>query len=187
MNLKAFLEDRKKVIVKKWYEHLLNSYPSDTSNFLRKQKDKFANPIGYTLSENIENLFNELITDKDIDRCSLYLDGIIRVRAIQDFSPSQAISFIFDLKNIVRKEIEDLGDGIFYEFKEFEGLIDKLAMLAFDIYMKCREQVFEIKVNEIKNTTCRLLKMANLVYDIDMEKVGSSIEPESIITLNIKG
>lgn len=187
MNLKTFLEERKKKIIKKWCENLLNSYPADTSNFIKKQKDKFANPVGYILSENIENLFNELINDRDIDKCALYLDGIIRVRAVQNFFPSQAVSFIFDLKHIVKEEIENTGDGIFYEFKEFEYLIDKLAMLAFDIYMKCREQIFEIKVSEIKNTTCRLLKMANLVYDVDMEKVGSSIEPESILTLNIKG
>lgn len=187
MNLKAFLDERKKVIVRKWYEQILDSYPSDTSNFLRKQKDRFANPVGYTLFENIENLFNELIGDMDFDKCSEYLDGIIRVRAVQDFSPSQAIYFVFNLKEIIKDEIKDMDDDIFHEFRRIEKWIDKLALLAFDIYMKCKQQIFEIRVNEIKNTTCRLLKMANLIYDIDMEKVGSSIEPESILTLNIKG
>ena len=50
---------------------------------------------------------------------------------------------------------------------KFESRIDKLAFLAFDIYMKCREKVYEIRVNEIKSereNAIKLLERASLMY-----------------------
>ena len=36
------------------------------------------------------------------------------------------------------------------ELQSFEAQIDNLTFLSFDIYMKCRERIFELRVNEIK-------------------------------------
>jgi hypothetical protein len=48
----------------------------------------------------------------------------------------------------------------------FESEIDGLAMHCFDIYTRCREKIFEIRVNEVRNQSSRLLKMAGLVCEI---------------------
>jgi hypothetical protein len=51
-------------------------------------------------------------------------------------------------------------DGISHELIERESRIDGLALLCFDIYMKRREKIYEIKVNEIKNRASGLLRKA---------------------------
>jgi hypothetical protein len=78
------------------------------------------------------------------------LDNIVRIRAIQDFTASQAVSFPFLLKQIIRAEFEPDALPYSEELAALEARIDELALLAFDLYVKCREQVFEIKANEIK-------------------------------------
>ena len=146
----------------------METYPADTKRFLKKQKDQFSNPVGYTISKEIENLYKELLQGVDPDRVSPILDGIIRIRAVQDFSPSQAIVFIFLLKRVIREELDTeirekhLSD----ELLRFESKIDELALLAFDIYMKCREKIYEIRVNETINQVSRLLKRVDMISEI---------------------
>ncbi len=147
---------------------ILETYPADTSRFLKKQKDRFANPVGSAISQGIEGLFDELLQGMDSGRVSTFLDNIIKVRAVQDFSPSQAMAFIFLLKKVIREELggEIQEDGLAEELLRLESRIDILALLSFDIYMKCREKIYEIRVNEVKNTVHMLLKRANLICEI---------------------
>ena len=92
-----------------------------------------------------------------------FLDSIIRVRAIQDFTPSKAVSFTTILKKIIREELSsDISkDQLFKELLELESRIDRLTGLAFDIYMECREKLFEIRTREVKDMTYRLIQRAN--------------------------
>ena len=81
------------------------------------------------------------------------------------FSPSQVVSFIFSLKKIIRddfkKEISknNLKDELFV----FETKKDQTALLAFDIFMECKEKIFEIRANEVKNLTFNAIERAGLV------------------------
>jgi hypothetical protein len=168
MDLKNLLQEKRSEIIKKWCDVVLSSYPEQSQKFLKKQKDKIANPVGSTISEGIESIYDELIKDAESEKISLFLDNIIRVRAIQDFSPSQAVSFIFGLKHIIRDALKDETQkgALSEELVAFESKIDGLALLCFDIYTRCRQKIFDIRVNEIKNRSSRLLKMAGLVYEI---------------------
>jgi hypothetical protein len=49
------------------------------------------------------------------------------------------------------------------QLSAFDSTIDDLALYAFDIYMKCREKIYELKANEAKNATFRLLQRAKLM------------------------
>jgi hypothetical protein len=40
-----------------------------------------------------------------------------------------------------------------------EGRIDQMALLAFDLFMRCRERIYEIKENEAKRRTALLERM----------------------------
>ncbi|MCL0091586.1 RsbRD N-terminal domain-containing protein, partial [Dehalococcoidales bacterium] len=126
-----------------------------------QEKDRFANPVGYTISKEIEVLYEELIDGMNFDKLSTSLDNIIKIRAVQDFSPSQAIAFIFLLKKAVKEELADEIGGNWW--LKFESRIDKLALLAFDIYMKCREKIYQIKVNKVKAETERALKLSKVM------------------------
>lgn len=168
MDLKQHLKEKKPDILKKWFDAIAETYPGDTASFLKKQKAQFTNPVGYTLSEGMDGLFEGLLQGLLPDDVTLFLDSIVRIRAIQDFSPSEAVAFIFQLKKTVRQELgsEILAQqGASQELAAFESAIDDLALYAFDLYMKCREKIYELKANEARSMTFRLLQQAHLIVD----------------------
>jgi hypothetical protein len=168
MSLKNLLLQKRSPIVKKWCDVVLCTYPEQSRTFLKKQKDRFANPIGRTIFEGIESIYDELLQEADADKISLFLDNIVRVRAVQDFSPSQAVGFIFGLKKVIRQELgsEILKEGLAEEWTAFESKIDGLALLCFDIYTACRQKISDIRVNEIRRQTGGLLRKAGLMYEL---------------------
>jgi hypothetical protein len=163
MTLEELLTEKKAAITRRWFDVILATYPADTSNFLKKLKDRFTNPVGHTILEGIERIFDSLLGDADNEKIVQFLDDIIRVRAVQDFTASQAISFIFDLKRVIREELEP-GSKEQVPCEELLALdekIDALALSSFDIFMKCREKLYDIKANELRNMTFRLLQRVN--------------------------
>ena len=159
--------------MERWFQLVLGTYPADTSRFLKQEKDRFTNPVGYAISQELEALYDELLQEMNSDKLAACLDNIIRIRAVQDFSPSQTIALIFLLKKAIREELasEITENRVFEELLKFESRIDKLVLLAFDIYMKCREKVFEIRVNEAKAERERVLKL--------LERINLTMESQS--------
>jgi len=100
-----------------------------------------------------------------------FLDEIIRVRAVQDFTPAQAVAFIYLLKQACRdvlwKEVSE--NGRFTELFELESRIDVLGLISLDIYCKCREKLFQLRIDQINTQYSRLLKRAGLVCDFSQE------------------
>jgi RsbT co-antagonist protein rsbRD N-terminal domain len=168
MKLNYYLLEKKTAILKKWFDAVAETYPNETSAFLKKQKAQFTNPVGYTLLEGLEHLFDALLQGMLPDTVSQFLDSIVRLRAIQEFAPSEAVMFIFRLKKVVRQELGNellQQQAIIEELATFESAVDDLALYAFDLYVKCREKIFELKANEAKNMTFRLLQQARLIVD----------------------
>lgn len=151
--LEELLTRKKGPIVEKWFRRVLDTYPPDTAGFLRREKDPFANPVGSAILEGVEGLYERLVhgggEERDLD---LFLDRMIRIRAVQDFSPSGALRFVLALKSVVREELgkEASEKGLGRELEAFEDRIDELLLAAFDVYMKCREQIYELRVHEVK-------------------------------------
>ncbi len=172
MRLNTLLAQRKTAILKKWFAATVETYPSDTVKFLKSQKDPFANPVGRTIYQGLAALFDELLKETDHNVMQSLLDSIIRIRAVQNFSPSQATSFIFFLKNVIRDNIkeEDLQGQLFRELLLFESKIDELSLIAFNLYMNCREKIYELKANEMKNRTFRAFERAGLVREMPEEQ-----------------
>jgi hypothetical protein len=170
MKLKNVLLERESHIRKKWLNAILDMYPADTKKFLVKTHDPFANPVGQTLEKETENLFRELVhrEDPDPERISPILDRIIRIRAIQDFSPSQSILFLFALKGVIEKELagEIKEKDLLEDLLEFESKIDRAVLMAFDIYMNCRETLYHISANQAKNQVSYLLRKTGLVSEL---------------------
>ena len=188
MKLNNLLLDKKSAIVKKWLNEIYDSYPVNTSQFLKGQKDRFLNPVGHTFSEAIEGLYDEIIlSEGNSEKLLILLDNIIRIKAVQSPNPSEAVSFIFLLKNVIRKKLkkEIKGYHLFEEMQFIESRVDDIALLAFNIYMKCKEQIYDIRVNEVKKMSFRLLKSANLITDMsDLEPEG---DLETQLTQKIEG
>ena len=165
--LEKILEQKRSVILKKWFDLTAQTYASDTAEFLKSQTDRFANPVGGTIQSSLKDLLDQLLQDMDPETVNTCLDPIIRIRAVQNFSPSQATGFILMLKKICREMLsKELRDSKFAaEFFEFESKIDELCLMAFDIYMQCREKVFQLRANETRNRTFRAFERAGLIAE----------------------
>jgi len=144
------LADRRGAVVNRWFERLLGTYPSSTNKFLLQEKDPFHNPVGHTLKQCLSDLFDGLLQSSDVTSLAPVLDGIVRIRAVQDFSAGTALAFPFLLKQIIRSEFEADASRYSSELVALEARIDELALLAFDLFVECREQVYELRVNEIR-------------------------------------
>ncbi len=173
MKLKNLLNKKRSAILKRWFDLILESYPAETAQFFKNKKNRFSNPVGYTISQGVESLFDEILQGIDTEKVSLFLDDIIRVRAIQDFTPSKAVSFIFLLKKVLREELdrEIQENSNAEELRTIESRIDDLALLAFDIFMKCREKIYELKAMQLNNQTYTLLKKAKLIVDLEEQEM----------------
>ena len=172
MRLNNLLAQRKTAIVKKWFAATIETYPSDTAKFIKSQKDPFANPVGRTIFQGLKALFDQLLKETDHEAMRSLLDPIIRIRAVQNFSPSQATGFIFFLKDVIRNNLkkEDFQAQLFNELLVFESKIDELSLIAFNLYMQCREKIYELKANEMKNRTFRAFERAGLVREMPAEQ-----------------
>ena len=93
------------------------------------------------------------------------LEGLVRIRAVQDFSPAEAVAFVFLLKRAAREVLEDVSEQAqsvpARVLSDLEARIDSLALLAFETYTRCREEIFEIRVREAQRRTAALLERFN--------------------------
>lgn len=149
--------------MREWIRKTMEAYPAESLAVLNRNKDRFANPLSYTISVNIDLLFQEFLKGIDPETTTPILDKIVRVRAVQDMAPSQGLSFIFDLKGVLRKMFkkEAAESDLEREFLIIEKSIDQLALFAFDIYVSCKEKLYQIRANENKNQTHMLIRRVN--------------------------
>ncbi len=172
MKIEELLTEKKRVILQRWFDLIVETYPEATRNFLKSRVEQFTNPVAETIQAALEGLFDEIVNkEADTGKTGAYLDNVIRVRAIQDFTPSQAVGFIFRLKDVIREELKkDIRNrGMYEELMGLESGIDRMANAAFDIYMQCREKIYDLRANEVRNWTYRILKRSNMLKEYESE------------------
>ncbi len=149
--LKETLLTNKEKILALWIDRTLNSYTA--SGFFKSSGDRFANPVGANIREGLTRLFEQVLDKAAPGDMLAPLDQVIRIRAVQEFSPSQAVAPILELKWVVRQVLANgkkkrppAG-----ELDDFDCDVDRLGLLAFDLYTECREQLYKNRVHEIKS------------------------------------
>jgi hypothetical protein len=157
MSLKLSRNERDQLLAR-WFDRIVDHYPAETARFLREQADPFANPVGASLREELGPILDGILDGRDPRGSEETLDRIVRVRALQEMAPSEAVAFVLELKEI-------FGDVAADETSEarrlFEARVDQLVLVAFDVYSRCREQVFEIRVREIRNRSLKVMERLN--------------------------
>ena len=163
--IETLLAQKKSAVLEQWSKLILETYPENSTDFLKTEKDRFANPVGHAIAAAIEALFDDLVGEEDLAAASSLLDDVVKIRAVQDFSPSEAIAFVALLKKVVREQLggEIESRNLWRESLAFESKIDALTFHAFDTYVKCREKLATLKADEVKRNTYRLLQRANLI------------------------
>jgi hypothetical protein len=165
VGLKQSLIEKKKSILERWFHLILETYPRETAKLIKKERDRFVNPVGVTLSEGTEAIYEGLLKEAEAEQLTGPLEKIIQIRSVQDFSPSQAVGVVSLLKKAVQEEMKESKVGMngmdvmIGEWFDLESRIDQLSLMAFDIYTKYRERVCEIRINEIKKERDRVFKL----------------------------
>src|SRR3989304_2511069 len=104
--LNDLLKKESRAILKRWFDLILETYPADTVTLMRKEQNQFKNPVGATFSREIETLFKQLCEGVQNGQCQASLDAILKIRSVQDFSPSKAVGFIFQLKKAIEETLK---------------------------------------------------------------------------------
>lgn len=180
--IEQLLEKNRKDLVAAWRRQILATYPEDTARFIRSEPNQFANPVGNVVTQGVEAVFDELLTasvggsltasDEGSDeRMLAALDDLIRIRSVQNFRPAEAVGIVFLLKKVVREKLgKEIGaNDLYREQLLFEDRVDRMALLAFETYMRCREDLFAIKTRALKNGPFKLHERSKKILGSDRE------------------
>lgn len=171
MKLIKLLKENQTAMLNEWFERVIKTYPDETSKFLKQAKNAFENPIGHATFQSLEAVLKGLLEGHAAETFKAALDPIIRIRAVQSFTSSEAVAFVFDLKKIVRENLgsELQNSQILKELLVFDAKIDELALIAFDKFMECREKIYQIKATEEQKRTFSAFERAGLISGLPKE------------------
>ncbi len=146
----ALLKNEAKILAL-WTERMLDTYAAP--DFFKKSSDRFANPVGANIREGLTKLFRLLVAGADAQDFIEPLDQIIRIRAVQEFTPSQAVGPLLELKTAVRQvfSADESCRSLLAELLPFDCAVERMILQAFDIYMNCRERLYKARIQELKS------------------------------------
>jgi hypothetical protein len=179
--LEQALFSRKGAILEEWRRAVLATYAAETAAFLTSEKDPFCNPVGHVLTQTGDALFEIAMAGMERERTEEDLRDIVRVRAVQDFSPSRALSFVDAMRKAIRHQalpmvVEETG---FRHLLCIESRLDEAMLVAIDLYVACKKRIDDIRVKEAKAEIERLLKL--------IRAMGGARELGDLSTSNRRG
>lgn len=125
-------------VAERWLARALEIYPATARASLATHRDPFRDPAGHLLRENLRLLTRQLLGPMNRDAIERSVDAVVRLRAVQNFTASEAIEFVFALRSAA-------GEIPGATIAPLQERIDQLALIAFDAYMGCREQIYALR------------------------------------------
>jgi hypothetical protein len=132
-------------ILETWLRATAESYPAETARHLLDEPDPFRNPVGTAMRETLPVLLDAVLDRVPFDAASAPLERLVRIRAMQNFTPGQAVGFLFQLIPLLPES--------YRADPETEDRIHRLTLVAFDLYVACREQANAIQLKELRRRT----------------------------------
>jgi hypothetical protein len=160
-SLAALLAKDKTSILHRWAGLVFDTYPADTANVLKAGGDRFANPVAYAVTSNLEMVLDGLIAGKEVEALFPCLEEILKIRAVQDFTPDGATSFMAFLKQSIEFEVKPgrKPEGYDADRTELEGKINQLCNACANIYGECRRRINSIKSDEKRRTALNMARL----------------------------
>jgi hypothetical protein len=139
-SLSDLLRQRKEFLLNHWCRCILDEYAGETASFLKKQSDRFANPVAYALRAAAEAIYQALIDDRDVDHSAL--DYAMKIKAVQENDPIKGIAFIHILKEAVgRMPASAVPEN---ELADFNSRIDRIASVASEMFVIHRAKIADV-------------------------------------------
>lgn len=164
----------------------MHSYPTEARKYFKKVNSDFTNPVGANLYHSLDKLLHTLLSDApDADQVNENVYMILRIKAVQEVLPSQAVSFVPALKQIVEevcgKALSDAGVTT-KEWLDFYSDLDTVALYAFDSYSESRELIYKMRLDQIRQTNDILVRADLLDKALDMQdfmQCSSSLDKDN--------
>ncbi len=158
-------------IVKQCFERLTGCYHPETAGFMKKERDPFQNPFGHAVRAALEGVFKELIEEGRPEGFRRALQELMRIRAAQTESASEALCFVRFLREAVQEELaREAGrnggwDGIPEEYSLLEEHLHELTVIACDLFVESRKKIDAIRIKEIRAEKERLERLMRAAED----------------------
>lgn len=171
--LKNVLQAHEERLLTAWFSKMIDAYPDQSRKYFYQIKSNFTNPVGSNLYQCLKDLLHTLLSDSpDADVVNENVQLILRIKAVQDVLPSQAVSFVPALKQIIerecKKELDKAGVSL-EEWLDFYSDLDTVALYAFDSYSESRDLIYKMRLDEIRATNDILVRADLVDRALDMQ------------------
>ena len=143
MSTEDIISARRDAAIQKWTEAVFAMYPFETTGFIRTQRDQFANPVGHATRAAGEQIY-DAVTGRDVDMEKVHASvaALIRIRAVQDLKPEQAVGVLYLYKSVLRELLlaDMLAAGDVQGFLDMGDRLDTLCLMAFNLYLADRSR-----------------------------------------------
>jgi hypothetical protein len=150
MTLKDLLAAKKEEILQRWLDRILEDYPPDTRSFFRETESLYSNPVGFTLRKGMEGIIDRILRPLSAEEARVILEPVMKVRAVENLSPSQRMKFILPLGVVLAEIMREEGrkDLWGHEWMELNSEISRLALLSRKLFSESREKVNQLRIKE---------------------------------------
>ena len=96
---------------------------------------------------------------------------ILRIKAVQEVLPSQAVSFIPALTQTIERHYKAeylVKESSLNELLDFYSDLDTVALYAYDLYVESKILLYDLRLTQIKETNDLLIKANLLNEELDM-------------------
>ena len=132
MSTEDIISARRDAAIQKWTEAVFAMYPFETTGFIRTQRDQFANPVGHATRAAGEQIY-DAVTGRDVDMEKVHASvaALIRIRAVQDLKPEQAVGVLYLYKSVLRELLlaDMLAAGDVQGFLDMGDRLDTLCLM----------------------------------------------------------
>ncbi|HET8538539.1 MAG TPA: RsbRD N-terminal domain-containing protein [Anaeromyxobacter sp.] len=160
MALRELLIERRSALSERWLDAVLREYGEVTAARWGAERDRFANPIGHALADGLPELLDAVACGRQPgERALAALEGIVRIRSVQDLAPSRAAAFPLLLRRAVRDELgPELAAAHAAELTELDARLEQLVLVAFDTYVALREEMYRLRQEELRRSVASILR-----------------------------
>ncbi len=165
MPLAEHLIKGRETLLTQWVQRADAVYAFETAGFVRSSQDSLSNPVGRRTLEAAAALFDALLAPRpDQQALTPALTEFVKVRAVQDLPPEKALAALFAFKPLIRAYLA--AEAVFVDFALREELavldarVDELALLSFALYSRCREELFQLRLADMRRRSDVFVRLA---------------------------
>ena len=108
--MRAAAAGERSAVVREWFERTLRATLNRPRDSCAARRIRFAIPSATRFGTGWGCCSTSSLGELDQARIAAALDAIVRIRAVQDHTASQAVAFLFLLKDVASRKV--LGGGL---------------------------------------------------------------------------